>query len=231
MPERAGFFRVKDLVVIDGRRYRSPRDGVALARTHLVLRRTPSDRGIGCCWRILVRYVAGYRPSPRSLIQSFQTRAPDAYRQAIRDTIEPYYDERLDDRIRNAINAAQREAYQAVREAIGEHRGWIEALFDELASALDEYEDELSEDFETIRDGLDHVRDREKTLRTNAGIPAAVDEIEAALDRVDIEEPLEDIEVSIPPPDADGAADPILDTDRAILEQLQAYQDFDVRYD
>lgn len=163
-------------------------------------------------------------------IQSFATRAPEAYREAIRDAVEPYYDESLDERIEDSVRTAQQDAYGAVREHLNQHSDDIEAVFSDLQDALDEYQDDLEDDFDVIREGMSELVEREKQLQYDAGVDRCAGELDDELLDVDLAEPLDDVEIDLPAPEAEGVEDALLDTRRSLLEQLRWYQEYDVRY-
>lgn len=164
-------------------------------------------------------------------VNSFRSRAPDAYEQAIRDTLDPYYDHDLAERIDEAVDESRQATREALYREFAEEHEEIAHAADVLADALDDYQDALGNAFETVREEVERLRDFEHELRERKDVPRHRDDLRDALREVDPNDVLDYVSIDTPRPETPGAADDaLLDTRRGYDEQLEAYQEFDVRY-
>lgn len=163
-------------------------------------------------------------------VNAFEAQYPEAYRDAIRDVLDPYYDHGLRDRLDAAVADAHEQAADLLAEAFADHEDDIQSALDTLAEALDKYEKRLEADFAEARRALEQLQHEEQLVRQELKVEDKRDELRAALEQVDEDEVLGEVDVDAPTPTVEGGEDPLLDTRRGFREQLQRYKEFDVRY-
>jgi len=78
-------------------------------------------------------------------------------------------------------------------------------------------------------DGPEQLAAEEKRVRDECGIRERRDRVEGVVDRVDHRAVVAEVDVPVPAPDTPGVDDPILDTRRSFLEQLNAYKRHNMR--
>ncbi|WP_323677624.1 hypothetical protein [Halorubellus sp. PRR65] len=174
----------------------------------------------------LFREFAGQYPVE---IRAFQSRYPAAFKTELEERLKQYVDDDLPNRIRDRVRDAQAEAYDALRRAFEEDADDIEAAYRELDAALDRYESRLEDDVAATNQGLERIRDREHAVREAEDVEGARQELREALADVDVRSALDAVDLQLPEPDASGDDDPLLDTGRGLLDQLAAYQDYNIR--
>lgn len=162
-------------------------------------------------------------------VNAFQAREPEAYVEAIESYIRPYYDPKLSRR----LQATRREA----REALIDHLS--DALADpdliEAHTALDEavdaYHDRVADAAPPgFAEQLAAYREAVQEARADLDLDEKAGALKDAL-RTDPEPALATVaeEIDLPTAETDPPNDAILDTERPLIEQLDAYQEFDVR--
>ena len=82
---------------------------------------------------------------------------------------------------------------------------------------------------EAAIDGLEQLAAQEQRVREGWDIRDRRDRVESVVDRVDHRAVVAEVDVSVPEPETPGVEDPILDTRRSFLEQLQAYKRHNMR--
>ncbi|WP_435181422.1 hypothetical protein [Halorussus sp. AFM4] len=145
-------------------------------------------------------YFADYAKGDPVEINSFEARYPDEYEQAIRDILDPYYDDDLGDRIEAAIAEEREETLQRLREAFRDHADDIADAIDELKAAIDEYELRLEPDFEDVRAQLEELKRQEQLIRRELSIDEKREALRTLVDEVDHEQVLAEADVDIPSP-------------------------------
>lgn len=174
----------------------------------------------------LFREFAGQYPVE---IRAFQSRYPAAFKTELEERLQQYVDDDLPDRIRERVRDAQGEAYEAFRHAFEAEADDIEAAYRRLDEAIARYEDQLEGDVAATNQGVARMRDREKAVREQEGVPEARRELREVLGAVDVRGALDAVSLDLPAADADGDDEPLLDTGRGLLEQLAAYQAYNIR--
>jgi hypothetical protein len=163
-------------------------------------------------------------------VNAFEAQYPDAYRDELRDVLDPYYDHELRDRLEDAVADAHEQAAALLQDAFADHEDDIQAALDALDSGLDKYETRLEHDFGEARRALEDLRRQEKLVRQELKIDAKREELRGALQAVEEDEVLGEVAVDPPTPAVEGGEDPLLDTRRGFREQLRRYKRFDIRY-
>lgn len=163
-------------------------------------------------------------------VNAFDAQYPDAYRDELRDVLDPYYDHDLAERLQDAVANAHQRAADLLQDAFADHEDDIQAALDALDSALDKYETRLEHDFAEARRALEELRHQEKLVRRELKIDERRDELRARLQSVDADDVLDEVAVDAPTPTVEGGEDPLLDTTRGFREQLKRYKQSDVRY-
>lgn len=154
----------------------------------------------------IFRRYAGQEPTE---LNSFMSREPRAYKEALRKAIQPYFDgelnekyeETLDD-FREEVEENVKDFYEEKKEDINEKRKKIRKAIKDIKEKLEEIEGDLSfeEKFQTFEEVIQFSKD--------------------ALEDLEFERP--DVETVLP----DNA---LLDTTRSYLEQIKKYKEFDIR--
>ncbi|WP_227134598.1 hypothetical protein [Halorubellus salinus] len=160
-------------------------------------------------------------------IRAFQSRYPAAFKTELEERLQQYVDDDLPDRIRDHVQQAQQEAYDVLRRAFEDDAQDIEAAYQRLDDALARYRDRVAGDVEATNQGLASLRDREHAVREDENVEGARRELREALADVDVRSALDAVDLQLPEADAPG--DPLLDTGRGLLDQLAAYQDYNIR--
>lgn len=163
-------------------------------------------------------------------IRAFKSRYEDAFRDELRAILSQYYDHGLDDRLRDAVDAARDDARDALRRAFLAESDTLRDRLDALATAVERYQDRLEPHLEGARTGLEALGAKEDAVRAEVGVEDRRDDLQAALDDIDHAAVLADVSVDVPDPVAAGIEDALLDTRRSLLEQLSFYKDADIRY-
>lgn len=170
---------------------------------------------------------AGQEPAE---VNAFEARAPEAYYEAIEECVAPYYDERLFLRLHEARREARDELADRLASSLAEND--VEGIHETLAEAIEEYRDRVDD---VAPDGFEKQLAAYREAALQAEDDLELDEKRKALVRAlraDIEAPMKEIaeEYDTPIAMATGRDDGVLDTERALLEQVTAYKEFDVRY-
>jgi len=116
-----------------------------------------------------------------------------------------------------------------VDDAFEEHRAEIQDALDELHQGLDRYDDEMGPHVDAAIDGLEQLAAEEKRVRDECGIRERRDRVEGVVDRVDHRAVVAGGGRTGPRTRHTGVDDPILDTRRSFLEQLNAYKRHNMR--
>ncbi|USZ78654.1 hypothetical protein NGM07_25225 (plasmid) [Halorussus vallis] len=163
-------------------------------------------------------------------VNAFEARHPEAYRDALRDVLDRYYDQDLGDRLDQAVDDARREAEWRLFDAFEQHEDTIDAALTVLDDALDKYERRLHGEFRQAREALEDLRHEEKLVRRELKIETKRDKLRDEIRGVDEDDVLSDVDVAFPETETGGSDGALLDTRRGFHEQLRAYKEFDVRY-
>ncbi|WP_088901275.1 hypothetical protein [Halorubrum lacusprofundi] len=174
----------------------------------------------------LFREYAGQFPVE---LQGFTSVAPDAFEDELEESLATFYDADLGDRIKSEVREARERAQDRLVDAFEEHRAEIQDALDELHQGLDRYDDEMGPHVDAAIDGLEQLAAEEKRVRDECGIRERRDRVEGVVDRVDHRAVVAEVDVPVPAPDTPGVDDPILDTRRSFLEQLNAYKRHNMR--
>ncbi|WP_144926775.1 hypothetical protein [Halorubrum salsamenti] len=113
--------------------------------------------------------------------------------------------------------------------AAAEREQGRETTVDELHEGLDRYDDEMGPHVDGAIDGLEQLAAQEQRVREECEIRERRDRVESVVDRIDHRAVVAEVDVPVPEPETPGVADPILDTRRSFLEQLQAYKRHNMR--
>lgn len=174
----------------------------------------------------LFREYAGQFPVE---LQGFTSTEPEAFEDELEESLATFYDAELGDRIKSKVREARERAQQRLVDAFDEHREEIQDALDDLHQGLDRYDDEMGPHVEAAIDGLEQLSAREKQVRDECEIRERRDRVEGVVDRVDHRAIVAEVDVPVPDPDTPGVDDPILDTRRSFLEQLNAYKRHNMR--
>jgi hypothetical protein len=174
----------------------------------------------------LFREYAGQFPVE---LQGFTSVAPNAFEDELEETLATFYDADLGDRIKAEVREARERAQQRLIDAFEEHRTEIQDALDELHEGLDRYDDEMTPHVNAAIDGLERLAAREKQVRDECEIRERRDRVESVVNRVDHRAVVSEVAVPVPDPATPGVDDPILDTRRSFLEQLNAFNRHNMR--
>lgn len=174
----------------------------------------------------LFREYAGQFPVE---LQGFTSVAPDAFEDELEETLATFYDADLGDRIKAEVREARERAQQRLIDAFEEHREEVQAAIDDLHQGLDRYSEEMIPHVDAAVQGLEQVADQEKQVREECEIRERRSRVEEVIERVDHRAIVSEVGVPVPDPDTTGVGDPILDTRRSFLDQLQAYKRHNMR--
>ena len=102
---------------------------------------------------------------------------PEALRQAVFDAVAPFYDDTLDERVREAEEAWRKEAGDALREHpnYGDVRERIEAAYERVHKAAAELQDEQDRAGEILRETVPSPPECPKAAPTGPAKPALFD--------------------------------------------------------
>jgi len=174
----------------------------------------------------LFREYAGQFPVE---LQGFTSVAPDAFEDELEESLATFYDADLGDRIKSEVREARERAQDRLVDAFEEHRAEIQDALDELHQGLDRYDDEMGPHVDAAIDGLEQLAAEEKRVRDECGIR----------ERPRVEGGRRRPRRSPgrrrgggrtgPRTRHTGVDDPILDTRRSFLEQLNAYKRHNMR--
>ncbi|WP_254810618.1 DUF4175 domain-containing protein [Natronosalvus amylolyticus] len=176
----------------------------------------------------LFREYAGQYPVE---IQGFSTRYPEAFEKELEERLEAFYDAELGERIKERMSDARDDAREALQRAFYAREDEIETALEELRQAVDRYQDRLEGDIEAAQQGLSMLEDREYAVREDERITKYRSQLTETISGVDHREVLAAVDVPLPKPDSPGVDEPLLDTRRTFLEQLEAYRQYNMRYD
>ncbi|WP_152421863.1 hypothetical protein [Halorubrum saccharovorum] len=174
----------------------------------------------------LFREYAGQFPVE---LQGFTSTEPEAFEDELEDALATFYDADLGDRIKAEVREARERAQRRLADAFAEHRAEIQDALDELHEGLDRYDDEMGPHVDAAIDGLEQLAAQEQRVREECEIRERRDRVESVVDQVDHRAVVAEVDVPVPEPETPGVADPILDTRRSFLEQLQAYKRHNMR--
>ena len=163
-------------------------------------------------------------------IQGFSTRHEDAFGDELAATIDPYYDAELDDRLTHNLTDAREQARRVLVSAFESHRGEIEAALVDLRESIGDYHDDLESNVEAALQGLTMLREQEQQLRDHHQLVDRREDLSDSVSAVDYRRVVSEIDVDVPDPLVDGVEDALLDTQRSLIEQLDHYRAFNVRY-
>lgn len=163
-------------------------------------------------------------------IQAFSSRYPSAFRQALEDCLRPYVDETLSSRIDQVVEDARDEAREVVRAAFEEHRDHLEAALEELETAVERYQERMNPHFGAAESGLDALHVEDQNVRQEEGVPDRRDAFVDVVESADWEGALADVSLELPTVAVDLPDSAVLDIRRSLLDQLDAYKQFDMRY-
>jgi len=163
-------------------------------------------------------------------IQGFSTRHEDAFADELAETIDPYYDAELDERITHNLTDARDQARRSLVSAFESHRGEIEAALVDLREGIGDYHDDLESNVDAALQGLNMLREQEKQLRDQHQLANRRQELSDSVSAVDYRRVVSEIDVEVPDPLVDGVEDALLDTQRSMMKQLEHYRRFNVRY-
>ncbi|MWG36225.1 hypothetical protein [Halomarina oriensis] len=176
----------------------------------------------------LFRNYAGQEPVE---IQAFSSRYPSAFRQALEDCLRPYVDESLSSRIDQAIEDARADARDGVRAAFLKRDEDLATALGELETAVERYQERMNPHFGAAESGLDALHVEDQNVRREEGVPDRRDAFVDIVESVDWEGALADVSLELPTAEVDLSDGAVLDTRRSLLDQLDAYKRFDMRYD
>lgn len=174
----------------------------------------------------LFREYAGQFPVE---LQGFTSTEPEAFEDELEESLATFYDADLGDRIKAEVREARERAQQRLVDAFEKYREEIQNALDELHTGLDRYDDEMGPHVDAAIDGLEQLAAQEKRVREECEIRGRRDRVEEVVDRVDHRAVVAEVGVPVPDPDTPGVDDPILDTRRSFLEQLNAYKRHNMR--
>jgi len=176
----------------------------------------------------LFREYAGQYPVE---IQGFSTRYPEAFERELADRLEAFFDADLDARITTSVTDARDDARQALEQAFRKRKPEIQAALEALQTAIGRYQDRLEGDIDAAKQGLWMLEEREHAVRQDESLPERRAQLTETIAAVEHREVLESVDVPVPDPDAPGVPNPLLDTRRSFLEQLEAYRRYNMRYE
>ncbi|WP_157884849.1 hypothetical protein [Halorubrum aethiopicum] len=174
----------------------------------------------------LFREYAGQFPVE---LQGFTSTEPEAFEDELESSLATFYDAELGDRIKSEVREARERAQRRLVDAFGQHREEIQTALDKLHQGLDRYDDEMTPHVNATIDGLERLAAREQQVRDECEIRERRDRVEDVVDRVDHRAVVAEVAVPVPNPETPGIDDPILDTRRSFLEQLNAYKRHNMR--
>lgn len=164
-------------------------------------------------------------------IRAFKSNYPTAFESALEREVRNFYDDDLEAEIEAAVADAREHARDRLWDVFEAHWPALEAAFDDLQQAMNQYQSRVEPHFEAARQGLAGLKETDADVRDEVGVPDRRDELTNSVESVDYERALREVEVEAPEGMARGVDDAILDTRRGLLEQLRAYARHDVRDD
>lgn len=164
-------------------------------------------------------------------IRAFRSNYPTAFESAVEREVQRFYDADLADELEQAVFDARERARDRLRAVFDDNWCDLEAAFDDLQRAMQRYQDAVEPHMEAARDGLRRLEEADQSARGDAGIEAHRNDLSDSVERVEYQEALAGVDVSVPEGMVRGVEDAILDTRRGLLDQLRAYQRHDVRSD
>lgn len=176
----------------------------------------------------LFREYAGQHPVE---IRAFSARYPDDFEEAIRESVMPYHDPDLQERIVEAVDDAEQDARDELLHSFRESRDDIDDARDDVAAALGRYHDEIEDDIDKMNELVENLQAKDTEVRERHRLDEQIDALQEAILDVDVEEALLGVDVEVPEPQVSAAEDPLLDSRRDYLSQLRAYREFDPRTD
>ncbi len=159
----------------------------------------------------MFKKYAGQDPTE---INSFQAREPEAYKNAIREAIEPYFDRELEKKYDQELDRLKKSVRQK-----------LEAKFEELKPRLIELREILNERFAAFKEIVEPIANEQLQ---ELEIDKPIEEYEQLID-FDVSEVIEGEEFEFPDIEVNEPEDPLLDTRRSYLEQMDKYKEFDMR--
>lgn len=173
---------------------------------------------------------------------------PDVLYDSIEECIEPYYDHERDEQLREAVYQERERFKNAVINRFKNQRGEIEDAYNDLEAAIETYKKEIDNgEINELEDDISHIEDRisqlrselehkkdilskkEREIRDDVSLKEKNSELDTALD-VDLDPVLSEFEIDLPESEVERRDDAILDTRRTWIEQLDAYREFDYRW-
>lgn len=95
---------------------------------------------------------------------------------------------------------------------------------------MQRYHDRVEPAVASAVEGLERLEATERDVRREVGVPDKRNQLVNAIHSVDYREILASVDVELPDPDSPGVDDPLLDTRRSLMQQLDAYKQYDMRY-
>ena len=174
---------------------------------------------------------AAYAGQEPAEVNAFEARYPEEYYAAVEECVAPYYDEELAERLMGARREIRDELTDRFSAALTENG--VADAHATLVAAIETYEERVDGAApEGFAERLTDYRETATDAREDLDLDAKAEDLDTAL-AVDCEPVLAALAEEFDPPDAKakGRTDGVLDTARALVEQIEAYNEFDVRYE
>jgi hypothetical protein len=163
-------------------------------------------------------------------VNAFAGDHPAAFRLAIEQYIEPYFDAELHDRLREATRDAKERAHQRLVATFRDDVDDAHEAYADLGDGIAEYRAIMGEAFDELEEHIEHVAARDETVREDLDLEERRDAVKEAIGEAYREE-LAAVGIDRPNPRVEGRDDALLDSRRGFFEQLAHYDDHDPRTD
>lgn len=155
----------------------------------------------------LFKKYAGQEPTE---LNAFQAREPEEYEKTIREAISPYYDDTLDDKLKEELSRLKTDI-----------RNKLKSEFTNKKSELDDAREDLKE-------VITEYKKRTKKIKRKLKIAELIEKHSEAY-KIDIFELIKDDKFNIPEAEIEIPKNALLDTTRNYFEQIKKYKEFDIR--